>query len=80
MSIRVKAALYSIGFFVGVVVLASIVNALAPYIEMWMISAFFIGLLFYAVYSLMLVKLGFDEDVTRVKNVEEKPKAELLQE
>ena len=80
MNIRTKAALYTIGFFVGVLALASVLNAIAPYIELWMISAFFIGLLFYTMYQLMLTKLKFDEDLTRVKNIEDKPKAELLQE
>ena len=63
MNIRTKAALYTIGFFVGIGALALLLNAIAPYIELWMISAFFIGLLFYAVYSLMLVNLGFDKDM-----------------
>ena len=62
MNIRTKAALYTIGFFVGILALASVINAIAPYIELWMISAFFIGLLFYTMYQLMLAKLKFDED------------------
>lgn len=80
MNIRTKAALYTIGFFVGVLALASVLNAIAPYIELWMISAFFIALLFYTMYQLMLTKLKFDASLTRVKTIEEKPKAELLQE
>jgi len=63
MSIRVRAALYSIGFFVGVFVLALGLNAIAPYIELWMISAFFIALLFYTMYQLILAKLKFDENI-----------------
>lgn len=66
MSIRVKAALYSIGFFVGIFGLGMGLNAIAPYVESWMISAFFIGLLFYAIYQLMLAKLKFDENITRI--------------
>lgn len=66
MDIRVRAALYSIGFFVGVFVLALVLNAIAPYIELWMISAFFIALLFYTMYQLMLTKLKFDEDLGRL--------------
>jgi hypothetical protein len=72
MDIRVRAALYSIGFFVGVFVLALALNAIAPYIELWMISVFFIGLLFYTMYHLMLAKLKFDEDLGRLnkKNID----------
>ena len=66
MDIRVRAALYSIGFFVGVFALALVLNAIAPYIELWMISAFFIGLLFYTMYQLMLTKLKFDDDLGRL--------------
>ena len=66
MDIRIRAALYSIGFFVGVLVLAIGLNAIAPYIELWMISVFFIALLFYAMYQLMLTKLKFDEDLGRL--------------
>ena len=72
MSIRVRAALYSIGFFVGIFVLATVLNAIAPYIELWMISAFFIALLFYTMYQLILTKLKFDENITRITNTEEK--------
>lgn len=74
MDIRVRAALYSIGFFVGVFALAIGLNAIAPYIELWMISVFFIALLFYAMYQLMLAKLKFDEDLTRVTNFPSKDK------
>jgi len=66
MDIRVRAALYSIGFFVGIFALAIGLNAIAPYIELWMISAFFIALLFYTMYQLMLTKLKFDEDLGRL--------------
>jgi hypothetical protein len=66
MNIRTKAALYTIGFFVGILALASVINAIAPYVEMWMISAFFIAILVYVVYTLMLAKLTFDEDFTKL--------------
>jgi hypothetical protein len=68
MDIRVRAALYSIGFFVGIFALALGLNAIAPYIELWMISVFFIALLFYTMYQLMLTKLKFDEDLGRLNN------------
>lgn len=66
MDIRVRAALYSIGYFVGILVLASILNVIAPYLEAWMGYVAIFGLLFYAVYQLMLAKLNFDEDITRI--------------
>jgi hypothetical protein len=66
MDIRVRAALYSIGYFVGILVLASILNVIAPYLEAWMGYVAIFGLLFYAVYQLMLAKLYFDEDITRI--------------
>ena len=67
MSIRVKAALYSIGFFMGIFGIALGLNAIAPYVKLWMISAFFIAILVYVVYTLMLAKLTFDEDITKMK-------------
>jgi hypothetical protein len=66
MNIRAKAALYSIGFFMGIFGIALGLNAIAPYVELWMISAFFIAILVYVVYTLMLAKLTFDEDFTKL--------------
>ena len=69
MNIRVKAALYSIGFFVGIFAFVMILNLIIPYLQPWMGSMFLILVLVYAVYQLMLAKLGFDEDVKRLNNV-----------
>jgi hypothetical protein len=66
MDIRVRAALYSIGYFVGILVLASILNVIAPYLEAWMGYVAIFGLLFYAVYQLMLAKLNFDNSLDKV--------------
>jgi Ca2+/Na+ antiporter len=69
MDIRVRAALYSIGFFVGIFALLMILNAITPYLQPWMGSVFLILVLVYAVYQLMLAKLAFDEDNDRLNNV-----------
>ena len=66
MNIRIKAALYSIGFFVGIFALGLGLNAIIPYLEPWMGTAVIIGVLVYAVYQLMLVKLTFDSDIDRL--------------
>jgi hypothetical protein len=66
MNIRVKAALYSIGFFVGIFAFLMVLNAIIPYLQPWMGSAVIIGVLIYAVYQLMLVKLTFDSDIDRL--------------
>jgi len=79
MSIRVRAALYAIGYFVGIFVVGIAINAIIPYLEAWMGWTVVFGVLFYCMYSLMLTGLEFDA----MKNTEEKakdPKAELLQE
>ena len=66
MDIRVRAALYSIGFFVGIFALLMVLNAIIPYLQPWMGSALIIAILIYAVCQLMLTKLRFDEDITRI--------------
>ena len=79
MNIRTKAALYTIGYFVGIFVVGIAINAIIPYLEAWMGWTVVFGVLFYCMYSLMLTGLEFDA----MKNTEEKakdPKAELLQE
>lgn len=72
MNIRVKAALYAIGFFAGITVLAIALTAIIPYIQPWMGWTALFGFMFYLVYSLMLTKLEFDASITKVKNIEEK--------
>jgi hypothetical protein len=67
MNIRIKAALYSIGFFVGIFALGLGINAIIPYLEPWMGTALIIGILIYGVYHLMLAKLTY-EDIDRVDN------------
>jgi hypothetical protein len=71
MDIRAKAALYAIGYFVGIFLLGVGVNAILPYVEAWMGWTIVFGVLFYMVYSLMLTSLRFD-NVTKVNNIEEK--------
>ena len=66
MDIRVRAALYSIGYFVSIFAFVLLINAIIPYLQPWMGSAFLILVLVYAVYQLMLAKLSFDEDITRI--------------
>ena len=66
MNIRVKAALYSIGFFVGIFAFVMAINMVIPYLQPWMGSTFLILVLVYGVYQLMLAKLTFDEDITRI--------------
>jgi hypothetical protein len=68
MNIRIKAALYSIGFFVGIFAFVMVLNLIIPYLQPWMGSTFLILVLVYSVYQLMLAKLTFDEDITRVTN------------
>jgi multisubunit Na+/H+ antiporter MnhE subunit len=65
MNIRVKAALYAIGFFVGIFVLASVLNAIIPYLQPWMGWTALFGFLFYLVYSLMLTNLQFDDSISK---------------
>jgi hypothetical protein len=88
-NLRVRAALYAIGYFVGIFVVGIAINAIIPYLEAWMGWTVVFGVLFYMIYSLMLTSLQFDDSITtlgfssEVKNTEEKakdPKAELLQE
>jgi predicted PurR-regulated permease PerM len=79
-NLRVRAALYAIGFFAGILTLATALTAIIPYIQPWMGWAVLFAFIFYCVYSLMLTKLEFDDSITKVKNIEDKPKVELLQE
>ena len=66
MNIRIRAALYSIGFFAVIFVFLMALNAIIPYLQPWMGSALIIAILIYAVYQLMLTKLKFDEDLGRL--------------
>ena len=71
-NIKIRAALYAIGFFAGITVLAIALTAIIPYIQPWMGWTALFGVLFYCVYSLMLTKLEFDASITKVTNIEEK--------
>ena len=72
MNIRIKAALYAIGFFAGISVLAFALTAIIPYLQPWMGWTALFGFIFYCVYSLMLTNLEMDASITKVKNIEEK--------
>jgi len=72
MSIRVRAALYAIGYFVSIFVVGIAINAIIPYLEAWMGWTAVFGVLFYMVYSLMLTSLQFDDSISKVTNIEEK--------
>lgn len=72
MNIRAKAALYAIGYFVGIFLVGIGVNTIMPYVEAWMGWTVVFGVLFYMVYSLMLTKLEFDANITRVTTIEDK--------
>jgi hypothetical protein len=71
MNIRVKAALYAIGFFAGILALTLALTAIIPYLQPWMGWTALFGFMFYLVYSLMLTNLQFDASITKVKNIEE---------
>ena len=65
MDIRVRAALYTITYFVGIVLLGITINSILPYLEAWMgWTALFAGMI-YMVYSLMLANLKFDESLAK---------------
>jgi hypothetical protein len=61
MDIRVRAALYSIGFFVGIFAIGMVANTAIQYLEPWMWPVFWLVVLFVCVYHLMLAKLKFEE-------------------
>lgn len=71
-NIKIRAALYAIGFFVGISVLAFALTAIIPYLQPWMGWGALFAFIFYCVYSLMLTKLEFDASITKVTNIEEK--------
>lgn len=68
MNIKIKAALYAIGWFVGMILFGVGLNYIVPYLEAWMGWAVAFGVLFYLVYSVILTQLRFDESITRVTN------------
>ena len=72
MNIRVRAALYAIGFFAGILILAVTLTAIIPYLQPWMGWTALFGFLFYLVYSLMLTNLEMDANITRITSIEEK--------
>ena len=74
MNIRIRAALYAIGYFVSIFLIGVAINAIIPYLEPWMGWTVVFGVLFYMVYSLMLTKLEFDANITRITNTSEKDK------
>ena len=65
MNIRVKAALYAIGFFAGIITLAVTLTAIIPYLEPWMGWTALFGFMFYLVYSLMLTNPQFDASISK---------------
>jgi hypothetical protein len=68
MDIRVRAALYSIGFFVGIFAVGMVINTAIQYIQPWMWPVFWLVVLFVCVYHLMLAKLKWDDSIDRVTN------------
>jgi hypothetical protein len=66
MDIRVRAALYSIGFFVGIFAVGVLVNTAIQYLEPWMWPVFWLVVLFVCVYNLMLSKLKWNDWNTRI--------------
>ena len=72
MDIRVKAAVYAIGWFLGVFLVGIGLNVIMPYLEAWMGWALVFGVLFYMVYSLMLTKLEFDGNIDKLTAPDEK--------
>jgi hypothetical protein len=71
MNIRAKAALYSIGYFVGIFLVAIGLNYIIPYVEAWMGWTIVFGVLFYMVYSLVLTNLEFDAIINKNRKVDE---------
>ena len=65
MNIRIRAALYAIGFFAGIITLAIALTAIIPYLQPWMGWAALFGFMFYLVYSLMLTNLQFDDSISK---------------
>lgn len=76
MNIRVRAALYAIGFFAGIITLAVTLTAIIPYLQPWMGWTALFGFLFYLVYSLMLTNLEMDASITRVTTIDGKSEKE----
>ena len=68
MNIRIRAALYAIGFFAGIITLAIALTAIIPYLQPWMGWTALFGFMFYLVYSLMLTNLEMDASITRITN------------
>jgi hypothetical protein len=73
MNIRVKAALYAIGYFVGIFLIGIGLNTIMPYLEAWMGWTVVFGVLFYMIYSLMLTKLEGDAMLNGVKKEVDNP-------
>jgi multisubunit Na+/H+ antiporter MnhE subunit len=71
MNIRVKAALYAIGYFVGIFLVGIGLNYVIPYVEAWMGWTVVFGVLFYMIYSLMLTNLEFDDVINKNRKVDE---------
>lgn len=65
MNIRVRATLYAIGFFAGILILAVTLTAIIPYLQPWMGWTALFGFLFYCVYSLMLTNLEMDASISK---------------
>lgn len=65
MNIRIRAALYAIGFFAGILTLAIALTAIIPYLQPWMGWTALFGGLFYCVYSLMLTNLEIDVSISK---------------
>jgi hypothetical protein len=76
MDIRVKAALYSIGWFAGIFLIGMVLGFLSNYYEPWMGITLLVGFFFCIVYSLMLAKLRFDASITRVVTMDGKSEKE----
>lgn len=62
MNLKLKATLITSAFFVGVILFSIGLHAVAPYLQPWMGYAAILAALFYAMYSLILVKLEMDSN------------------
>jgi hypothetical protein len=66
MNIKTRAALYTVGFFVGIFAFTMVLTVLAPYFQPWMAWVAVFGFMFYLMYSMLLTKLKWDESIDKV--------------
>lgn len=67
MNIKLKAVLYTIGYFVSMAAASFGILTVIPYLQPWMGWGALFAFLFFTMYNLVLSGMKFDESVDKIR-------------